>query len=176
MDEFLDWWFLIDYKEIWDIVKPNINWVFHGNNKEEKFHYIDKSNLIIKNDFNSNPIDNKIIHIKIKMNSYNSGIKTNFHDKQIQGEGFHYNCLSMILIGSVLIKKINIIHKSFLKNVHTLLERKRSTNILKKLISMTKDKRKYMMKDLIKNKSKLINASLFYRNNFIFFGLTEQFW
>ena len=113
MDEFLDWWFLIDYKEIWDIVKPNINWVFHGNNKEEKFHYIDKSNLIIKNDFDSNPIDNKIIHIKIKVNSYNSGIKTNFHDKQIQGEGFHYNCLSMILIGSVLIKKINIIHKSF---------------------------------------------------------------
>ena len=47
------------------------------------------------------------------MKSCNSKIKTHFHDKETHQESFHYVCLSMILIGSVLKKMINIVHRCF---------------------------------------------------------------
>lgn len=47
------------------------------------------------------------------MKSCNSKIKTHFRDKETPQESFHHICLSMILIGSVLKKMINIVHKCF---------------------------------------------------------------
>ena len=52
------------------------------------------------------------------MSSYNSDIKTDFHDKEIPKEGFHYICLSMILIDSFFEKMINILCTSVFRRIY----------------------------------------------------------
>lgn len=95
--------------------------MFYWKNEENFFDYIDISDHIIKKWLDSDPISNKIIkikYIKTKMSSYNSDIKTDFHDKEIPKEGFHYICLSMILIDSFFEKMINILCTSVFRRIY----------------------------------------------------------
>ena len=91
--------FLIYHKEIWDIFWNSIKWMFHRNNEEEFFNYIDKCDRIIKKWLDSDPIYDIIVYIKTK--TIYSDIKTDFYDKEIPEEGLHYICLSIILTYSL---------------------------------------------------------------------------
>ena len=59
------------------------------------------------------------------------GESLKLYDKDIPKEGFHYICLSMILIDSVPKKDENYYPQVFQKNVITLLKKKRLEDVLK---------------------------------------------
>lgn len=83
--------------------------MFLSNQGEDFYDKVDKTNDILKKRFDSQPIHKCI---KTKMKSYNGTMKTKFHDKKIP-ESFHYICLLVISMDSLLKKMIKIIHKCF---------------------------------------------------------------
>ena len=60
----------------------------------------EKVKNIPKKEFHSKPVYNEK-YLKAKIKPYNGKICTNFHNNKIPKEGFHYICLSVILLGSV---------------------------------------------------------------------------
>ena len=74
--------------------------MFHSNQGHDFYDNVDKTNGILKNRFDSQSIYNNKC-IKTKTKSCNGKMKTDFHDKKIP-EAFHYICLMVILMDSVL--------------------------------------------------------------------------
>ena len=102
--------FLIYYKEIWDIVR-------------------NKFDRVIKKWLDSDPAYDIIVYIKTKM--IYSDIKTDFDDKETPEEGFHYICLSMIFIDSILKKGDKYHPEVFLEECEYFIKKKKHRYINK---------------------------------------------
>ena len=116
--------FLSYYRKIWDIADNNIKKMLHSNKEEDFYDNINKTNYIFLKRFDSDPIYNNK-YIKTKLNSYNGETRTNFHDEKIPEEGFHYVCLSMILIHSVFKKGDKYYPQVFLEECKYIIKEKK---------------------------------------------------
>ena len=93
----------------------------------KKYNVIwDKVSNIIKIEFDSKPIYNKIF-LKTKIKFYREG-STDFYDKEMPKVGAKCTCLAVILINFVLKKCLNYYPQVFKKNVNTL--KKKKNNII----------------------------------------------
>ena len=103
---------------------------------------------------------------KLKWDFYEGKISTIFDSDKVPKEGSEYNCLSVILIDSVLRKGKNYYPQAFLEERRYIVKEKRSLNILlstKKFLLMKENmmkKKKILMKRIIsKNKFSIVTKT-----------------
>ena len=129
---------------------------------------------------------------KLKWDFYEGKISAIFDSDKVPKEGSEYNCLSVILIDSVLRKVKNYYPQAFLEERRYIVKEKRSLNILlstKKFLLMKENmmkKKKSWWRELYRRTNSASWQKLFWVGNFVNFYFEgvilrmyffrEQFW
>ena len=92
----------------------------------------------IKKGFDSEPISNKK-YLKTKVKNHEEKINTNYHNDKILKEGPQCICLSAVLANSVFKIGKGYYLQVFLKNVNTLLKKKKATKYINEYLEKSSD-------------------------------------